>query len=398
MKRFALFLVVVSLLVVTLTGCGSNNDTTPSAISLVLGNHEYFPKINLRAESVYQKIYNAAYSYGDCSIVIVDGDPYVAASYNITKPDASIDNAKRKQIAKQNSEQIISDGSLALAKTSEIDTLSAIICSAALLKESSADTKEMLLYDSGFSTTGLLDFSSENLIEVDGSMIVERLSELHALPELTGIKIIWTGLGEVCDEQDELSPSYKYKLKNIWKEVIVAAGGEVEFIDVPLSATPKAEELPSCKTIPIIQDTLELSGSIAKPIKFDEETIKFLGDQAVYVNATDAKESLQPVATFLNENTNKRILIVGTTASAGKDASCLSLSLERANACKNTLIEMGVNENQIETKGLGRKKCFLRVDDLDANSKLIENLASQNRAVYIFDMDSPEASSVKGIS
>ncbi|MBR6508987.1 MAG: OmpA family protein [Clostridia bacterium] len=401
MKRKSIVLVIImmiALLMNTLTGCSSNNTATSSAISLVLGNHEYFPKINLRAESVYQKIYDAVYSYGDCSIVVVDGNPYVAASYNITKPDANIDNAKRKQISKQNTEQIIADGSNAFAKTSEIDTLSAIVASSALLKSSPAEVKEMLVYDSGFSTTGLLDFSSENLIEVEPYLIVERLSELHALPELNGIRIIWTGLGEVCDEQDKLSSTYKYNLKNIWREVIIAAGGEIEFIDVPLSATPKSEELPSCKTIPIIQDTLELSGNIAKPIKFGEDTIKFLGDQAVYVNAGDAKKALEPIATFLKENATKRILIVGTTASAGKESSCLSLSLNRANTCKKTLIEMGVMECQIETLGLGRKVCFLRVNDLDVNGKLIQSLASQNRAVYIFDLDSEEAKQVIKIS
>ena len=125
-----------------------------------------------------------------------------------------------------------------------------------------------------------------------------------------------------------------------------------------------------------------------------EDTIKFLGDKAVYVNADDAKKALEPIATFLKENATKRILIVGTTASAGKDASCLSLSLNRANACRNTLIEMGVNESQIETLGLGRKECFLRVNDL-SNGKLVEKLASQNRAVYIFDTDSSEADRVK---
>ncbi len=392
------FLILVLML--TLTGCGKNNTQNTketSAISLVLGNHKYFPKINLRAESVYQKIYDACYSYGDCSLVVVDGNPYVAASYNITKPDASIDNAKRKQIAKRNSEQIVSDGSVAFAKTSEIDTLSAIVCSSALLKSSSANVKEMLVYDSGFSTAGLLDFSNENLIEVEPAMIVERLSELHALPELNGIKVVWTGLGEVCDEQDELSTTYKYNLKNIWKEIIIAAGGVVEFIDVPLSVTSKSEQLPSCKTIPIIQDTLEISDGITKPIKFGEDTIKFIGDRAIYVNDEDAEKALQPIAEFLNSNAHKKILIVGTTASAGKEDSCQKLSEERANACKNTLVKMGVSESQIKTLGLGRKECFLRVNDLNSEGKLIETLASENRAVYIFDMESNEAISMLNI-
>lgn len=393
-KSLALLIAVVVAVTFILNGCTSDDSESSIAVSLVLGNHKYFPKINLRAESVYQKIYDAAYSYGDCSIVVVDGNPYVAASYNITKPEVNIDNAKRKQIAKQNSEQIIVDGSNAYAKTSEIDTLSAIVVSSALLKSSSANVKEMLVYDSGFSTTGLLDFSSESLINVEPEMIVERLSELHALPELKGIKIIWTGLGEVCDAQDELSSTYRHNLKNIWREIIITAGGEVEFIDVPLSATPKGKELPFCKTIPIIQDTLELSGNIAKPIKLGEDTIKFLGDQAVYVDADEAKSALEPISLFLKENKDKRILIVGTTASVGKEASCLELSLDRAEACKKTLVEMGISDTQIETLGLGRKSCFLRVNDLNSNGELIEALAIQNRAVYIFDLDSAEAKNI----
>ena len=116
------------------------------------------------------------------------------------------------------------------------------------------------------------------------------------------------------------------------------------------------------------------------------------------MNADDAKKALEPISVFLKENTSKRILIVGTTASTGQDASCLKLSLDRAEACKNTLIEMGVSNEQIETLGLGRKKCFLRVNDLDVNGKLIENLASQNRAVYIFDSDSLEAKDIYRIA
>lgn len=397
-KNLVSLMIMMVALVLILTGCGLNSSESSVAVSLVLGNHEYFPKINLRAESVYQKIYDAAYSYGDCSIVVVDGNPYVAASYNITKPDANIDNAKRKQISKQNAEQIIADGSNACAKTSEIDTLSAIVASSALLKSSSAEVKEMLVYDSGLSTCGLIDFYSEQLINVEPSLIVERLSELHALPELNGIKIVWTGLGEVCDEQDELSSTYKYNLKNIWKEIIVAAGGEVEFIDVPLSATPKAAELPSCKTIPIIQDTLELSGSNAKPIKFDEETIKFLGDQAIFADEEAAQTALQPIADYLRSNANKKILIAGTTASSGSEEGCYNLSLARSNACKSVLVNMGVKEKQITTIGLGRSQdCFLRVKDTNKQGFLIEELARLNRAVFVFDYDSVEAKQILNI-
>lgn len=395
-KGISLLLMVVVLLTTMLTGC-SNGNTTESAVSLVLGNHKYFPKINLHAETIYQKIYDAAYSYGDCSVIVVDGNPYVGADYNIKKPDANIDDTKRRQISKQNTEQIIAESTTMIAKTSEIDTLSAIDCSSALLKSSSAEVKEMLVYDSGLSTIGLLDFSSENIIDVDPILIVERLSELHALPKLSGINVVWTGLGEVCGEQDELPSTYKYKLENIWRAIIEAAGGTVEFVNVPLSTTQREEVLPSCKTVPIINDSLNLSGDVIEPIKFSEDTIKFVGDKAIYIDEDTAKDALEPIGKFLVSNPEKNIVILGTTATIGSESSCLNLSLNRAETCKKTLIEMGASPNQIDTIGLGRKKCFLRVDDVDSNGELIEELASQNRAVFIFDSDSYEAVALKKI-
>jgi len=388
-KLFKMFAMLS--LIIGLAGCCALEETPENATALVLGVHQNFPKINLYTESVYQETYDAVYSYGDCSIVVVDGNPYVAASYNINKPDANIDNSKRKQIAKKNTEQIISDAMKATAKTPEIDTLSAITSSSALLKVSSAEVKKMLIYDSGLSTTGLLDFSSENLIMVDPHLIVERLLELHALPDLTGIKVLWTGLGEVCGEQDELTSTYKYNLKKIWQEILDTAGAEVVFVDIPLSTDSDISKLPPCKTIPIMQDTLKLSGNFVKPLKFGEDTIKFKNDQAIYAEEVDAYKALDPISAFLKENSKKQILVVGTTASVGDPKMCKDLSLARANTCKESLVEMGVDETQILTLGLGRDDCILRTNDLDTKGNLIESLATQNRAVYILDMDSTEA-------
>lgn len=390
-KMFAAIMTVITIftMMLTFTGC---EDVPTCAISLVLGNHRHFPKINLYAESVYQKIYDAAYSYGDCSVVVVDGNPYVSASYNITEPDKTIDNSKRKQMAKQNTEQIINEASIAVAKTAEIDTLSALIQAASLLNASGAEKKELLVYDSGFSTSGLLNFSSENLIDVEPSLIAERLAELHSIPELDGITVIWTGLGEVCGEQEELSATYKHNLENIWCEIIVAGGGIVDFIDVPLSASSISNELPSCTAIPIVQDTLELGGEIKKC------DVKFLSDKAVFVDEEVAKDTLTPVANDLLKNRNKTILMVGTTASSGGEESCEELSCNRAEACKKLLIEMGVYENQIQTVGLGRKECFLRANDLDSSGNLIESSAKLNRAVFVMDITSDSAQKVLSLS
>lgn len=375
--------VMISVIAVSMSGC-NGEETTSSAVSLVLGNHKYFPAINLNAESVYEKIYNAAYTYGDCSVVVADGEPYVAASFNITKPDADIDNNKRKQIAKQNVSRIIDEAISAIAKTSEIDTLTAISKSASLLKATTADNKEMLVYDSGLSTTGLLDFTSENLIDADATAIAEKLKELYALPDINGINIIWTGLGEVCGEQSKLTSEYKYKLKNIWNEILTSAGGSVEFIDAALSDSELSAELPDCSTVPVVQEKLDLTDDYFQPVKFDENTINFVSDKAEFINADEAEEVLEPIATYL-KNSNTNILIVGTTATVGSMDSCKKLSLERAAACKDILVELGADEQKIQCVGIGYEKSCFHINDIDSHGNLIENNAKQNRAVYILD-------------
>lgn len=396
-KNFLLMIMIaVIVLMSTLTGCSSNSDTTPSAVSLVLGNHRYFPIINLRAENIYQRIYNTAYSYGDCSIVVVDGEPYVAASYNITKPDVNIDNVKRRQIAKQNSDQIISDGNLAFAKTSEIDTLSAITKSSELLSSSLCTDKTMLIYDSGVSTTGLLNFSKENIIDADVSQIVNRLRELHALPSLSSVKVIWTGLGEVCGEQEKLSTSYKFKLMSLWEAIITASGGTVEFVVTALSSEDNYSELPDCSLVPVIADTLNVS-TIAAPIKLGEDTVKFIGDRAEFIDSSKANAILKPIADVLKDR-DAEVLLVGTTASVGSGESCEKLSLNRCYTVKDVLVGYGVKDCNIHCLGLGYTNNNLRVPDRSSSGELIESEASKNRAVFIIDYHSPLANELLKLS
>ena len=86
MKKFmAMSMIAVTMCAaVLLTGCGTGkgsqktNKTSdlPQSVSMVLGRHAYFPEISLNTESVYSKIYDACYTYGDVSAFVVDCDPY----------------------------------------------------------------------------------------------------------------------------------------------------------------------------------------------------------------------------------------------------------------------------------------------------------------------------------
>jgi hypothetical protein len=51
----------------------------------------------------------------------------------------------------------------------------------------------------------------------------------------------------------------------------------------------------------------------AIPDFFSEEQVHFVGDKAIYVNATEAEAAIKPTAKFMLANPNFTALLVGTT-------------------------------------------------------------------------------------
>lgn len=401
-------LVMIMALGCTFTGCGpenlvaavqgSNEEDLAQNVSLVLGVHKYFPVINLNTESVYEQIYEACYTYGNLSAVVVDGEPYVACNYSIQQPDKKIDNAKRKQIAAQNASQIMNGLSAVCAKTPEIDTLSSITLSADSLNSVSGETKKtMLIFDSGLSTASLLNFSTQNWFEEPVESIVTQLKELHALPDLTDIEVVWYGLGKTCGEQANLTSRYTYNLQAIWEAILKEAGAsKVTFDKSPISAEEYTVELPECSTVPVVADTLEPAptGSaaeteLAEILKWDgNSSVTFNSDEATFKDKDAAITELKPVAEYLIANQEEKIYIFGMTATTPGGSLGIELSKERADTCKNTLIELGANESQITTVGLGHLDNALRVKDIDEAGNQIEEQAQKNRAVVVIKADS----------
>lgn len=402
MKK-AIFIILSIVLVIScllsLTSCGDSKnsvESVPVALSIVMGAHKHFPKLSFTSENIQKAIYNACYNYGDISTFTVEGVPKLKGDYDISEPDKSITETKRKQLARQNANKIIYDCSLAVATTKEVDTLSAIKLSSNALQASSASRKEMLVYDSGLCTTGLISQASNDVLSVDTELIIEKLRNIHGLPNLEGITVKWFGLATVSGKQAEIPDSYKYKLEELWTAIIVASGGKVEFDKTPICGE-EAEGLPDVSTVFFAQDSLNIDFSDVKaikdgPLKIDESTIKFIADSEKFIEPEAAREVLTPVAKLLIDNPTLNIIVAGTTASAGKG---YALSLKRAQACKDILVSMGANCQQIECIGLGSSNNCLHVDDLDSNGNLIEELAKRNRAIYIFAADSDLAKTIK---
>lgn len=400
-------MILVSLIICTfvmsgiLTGCGSKiiginteakESMPPQSVSLVVSGHKYFPKLSL-SDKLYSRIYDGCYTYGDVSAVVVDGDPFLAFNYTIKEPDANVDSAKKKQIATGNTDQIMSDLSNLAGKSPEVDLLSAIQLSADMLRSTESTTeKTMLIYDSGLSTTGMLDFAAQNLIDVPVESIVAQLKAIHEIPDLTDVHVLWLGCGEVCGEQQKLSEDYKHKLKAIWEEVLIEGGAsDVDFQYSESSGEEPDTELPDCSTVPVIEEPMDIDKDEMPEItRWDgESSVRFQGDLAEFVDVAAAKEDLRPAAEYLAVNPTESVYIFGMTATITGGGSGIELAEARANACKDVLKEYGVNDKQITVVGLGQIDNPLRVDDVDANGNQIEELAQKNRAVVMIKAQDP---------
>ena len=424
MKKIVFMIVLMVTFAMVITGCGGEsvshdsdsvgikNETEDGyAVSFVCGIHESYPYYGaLMNPDVQNAAYKVAYEYGDVSGYIVDGDPFIVINQGIDPPDEWIDGEKRKMLAEDSEVAILESLSTedVIAKCEEVDTLQAITLSANSLHSSKYRTKEMYILDSGLSTDGVLDFAHQNIIESDPEYIVDMLTEQHAIPNLEGITIRWIGFGQTCGEQKTLSSDYLYKLKNIWQAILEEGGAIIDDSSFNMEALENIDmefTLPNVTQVPIVispisPDTTESIDEVSEESTedvstelIDDETIlvfredtsvNFQPNTAEFIDESMAINDLSVVVNYLKASQGNKLYIAGMTATYGDSESCKELSLERANAVKNIIMQAdpSIKESQMVVLGLGYADNDLRVQDI-INGEFVEEQAQKNRAVYI---------------
>ncbi len=132
------------------------------------------------------------------------------------------------------------------------------------------------------------------------------------------------------------------------------------------------------------------------PFEINDTQIQFVAEKAIFVDEAQAKKVLEPVANAILEHPKNSVLIAGTTATDGKQASRVQLSNKRAAAVKNLLTTVyNVPESQLKTVGLGYEADpFERGQDRDSNGNFVESEGRKNRRVVVLDADDPIAKEI----
>lgn len=394
-KFTSLVITVVIIISCAFTGCSGNTEPKDKpSLGIVIGAHKYNPTFTVSQE-LSDKILNISKNFGNVSVTVSSGTPKSVANWSLDVEKKDVGEAKLNQIAKANTQVIIQEIATLKADSPEVNTLSAIIKEANNLHDSEASTKTLIVYDTGLSTTGLLDFTTGNLINSSPSFIADQLEAHHSLPDLTGIDVFWSGCGQTRGEQI-LDDENRFKLKAIWSEIINRCNPKrVYFNDAELTSETD-NDLPEVSMVNTISSKIEVEqiNETVPVISIEEDEVGFEPDTADFVDPSNAKATLSSLAATLCK-TDETIYVIGSTASFGSSDSSKSLSKKRAATVVQTLIDNGVNKDSLVSIGIGQAKCSLRVNDIDANGNLVEEQAVHNRAVFLVPASNSLCSKLK---
>lgn len=413
MKRIIYIVFVTVLLLGSLAGCkfskkGNDTNTEYSvAVAMLYGNHannaEYeIPEIEFESGEISSN--NLPFLHKDYTVtgicgVIIDGVPTECRTGEMNTFFDDFNTAlknKRYDTTQKYLSNLSKNLSAQCANDEEVNTLESLFVAANYFNQVSETTeKRMIIIDSGLSTSGEIDFlndvnfnsmikRADDLTEDEIESEVEKLYKNKEILDLSNVKVLWYGLGQVGGNQQELSRLQINNLKLIWQKVLEKSQvSSFEFIT--LNKSDSAEEKKQFE-YPVVSTIL-----LEKANRISSDILGFESDSDVLTDDYN-KVRTELLSTYVQEGINNGLLIVGTTSTGGGTSDGIALSEKRVQAIKNELEKLGVPSYKIKTLGLGVKSHKYNENEyVDGNYEKDSEAAKENRSVYIMAQNSEEA-------
>lgn len=406
-KRFTALITTICLAVsaVGLTGCGSQTSAEATsgmnAVCYAIAPTANSQGLNMNSPLVQDTIYDTILEYGYISVVVVDGEPEMVAadSYDIDAQYKKASKEKLKTDARAKATNLIAYMESQVANDAQVDYLEGLRMAVRSLSSLEGyDSKTIVVIGTGLSTQGTLNFQN-NLLSVEPEAVLDQLEEKNEIPDFTGITVVWQQMGDVASPQEDLSQTQKKRLQEIWSGIVERGGGTFVYNDIMANPVDTEVSYPAVDTVDLPTETpigfdetmfdTENASILEEPVMLSEEQVSFVPDKSTYLNEEEAMATIQPIADYLIEHEQITVLLAGTTAGDEDSDYTMTLSRERADAVRDTLIQFGVDESRIVTVGLGSS------DPWHVYGAGYEgSIASGNRKVVLLDASSDTA---KGI-
>ncbi|WP_231925218.1 OmpA family protein [Micromonospora purpureochromogenes] len=205
----------------------------------------------------------------------------------------------------------------------------------------------VVLVDSGVQTTAPLDFRRNDLLSRRPAAVAKLLKQQRLLPNLSGRKVIMTGLGYTAMPQEPLDDRNRSTLMNLWREIVLAAGATDPVIDSNANTADSAVTSPTVSVVKfVVGDIQPRCDTLA--VFPDDGAVGFVPDQARFRDPEAAHKILARFVAFLRENPTAQAVVRGYVAHYGSG----DLSQRRADRVKQELATLGATR-RITANGMG---------------------------------------------
>ena len=237
----------------SVTSCKADDDYASDNIALVVANTANTPSPVLTdTDSIYLRN-SLAYTDGMLKPFIysaVPGGQQISYSTKKIKPSHSVstfisDANKRLDTINKTIGQPASDDS--------VDYFNNIQTAASAVKSSNGDLDPIVLViGSGLSDTQPLNFADNDLLHTDPNEILTSLKTSNTISanSLSGVRIIWSGMGVTASPQQPLDSKEKTTLKNIYQKIFEYMGATL-IVDDTVLATDSVITDARVKVVPV---------------------------------------------------------------------------------------------------------------------------------------------------
>lgn len=300
---------------------------------------------------------------GSASLVITDGNPQVIGPVRFDEEKAN--SVQQEKTDKKKSAEVAEMVKSAAASTPETDLISALSLSARLAASGTAEDKQIVIRHSGVNTADSLPMQELDLVSSDITDLINQLDAEALIPDLQGVKIHFFGLGDVAGSQQALSKKQVKWLQSFWQSFFERSGAEVTF------------------HADIVSGNALTNGHSVTPVtpaegvnfvKFSSKKVEFKPDSDDFLDEETARSAIAEVAAQMKEG-SAHYIIAGSTAKVDNPTQDgpARLSLLRAQAVRQVLVDAGVDAERLTCVGLGNEVTSVRDMQEEAN----------NRAVYL---------------
>lgn len=356
LTRMAAMVAAGSLVVGLLAGCsvipskdGAADNAVATDTALILTQGDGMPALT-NAEEFLNSV-NVTPG-GSAGLVVADGKPFAVGPQRFDRVmNNDIQQARADKTARY---QLVEAVQGAAATTPESDLISAISLASRMLSAGTADTKVMVIRHSGVNTAASLPMQDLDLLNSDPAKLLDQLDAAAMLPQLNGVAVEFYGLGDVAGSQGTLSAQQIQWLKSFWQGFFDRTGAaNVTFHSDIVSG-----------------DALTVNGHTVTPlavagaptfIKVSAEQVAFQPDSTTFLDEAAARAALIGLAEQL-KGTSAHYIVAGSTAhvdNASREGA-QALSLARAQAVRDVLVEAGVPADRFTCLGLGNEPTSVR--------------------------------------